>query len=63
MTDDATHIRSCHWAAFQSGTWAKILTIAPSEERDCYVIEFPDGRTDYWPVDDPTAEYEFKGAA
>jgi hypothetical protein len=57
---EATYIRSNHWAAYHSGEWARILTVAPSPERDCYVIEFPNGDTDYWPVEDPTAEYEFK---
>jgi hypothetical protein len=28
--------------------------------RDCYVVEFPDGKTDFWVVDDPAAEYEFR---
>lgn len=58
---EATHIRANHWAAFRSGKWAKILTIAPDAgDRSCYVIEFPDGATDFWVVDDPAAEYEFR---
>lgn len=58
-----THIRSTHQAAFRSGEWARILTVAPAPEKgDCYVVEFPDGRCDWWVVDDPAAGYEFREA-
>lgn len=58
-TIDPTYIRSMHHHAFRSGEWAEILTVAPSPEGDCYVVRFPDGRTDYWVVNDPVAQYEF----
>ena len=54
-----SHIRHTHWAGFRSGQWAEILTIAPAENRDCYVVRFPDGTTDFWVRDDPDDPYEF----
>jgi hypothetical protein len=56
-------IRSNHWARFRSGKWAEILTTVPAPDKtDCYMVRFPDGATDYWPVNDPVAEYEFSAA-
>lgn len=52
-------IRSTHPDAFRSGQWAEVRTVAPGTDRDCYVVEFPDGATDYWVVDDSAAGYEF----
>lgn len=54
-------IRGTHWAQFRSGEWAVILTTAPSPEdgRDCYIVRFPDGKTDWWVVNDPSDPYEF----
>lgn len=37
--DEAAWIRSNHPYAFRSGEWARVLMVAPSEERDCYVVE------------------------
>jgi hypothetical protein len=57
---DAVYIRGLHWAHFRSGEWAELLTIAPDPEgRDCYVVRFPDGVTDFWVVGDPENTYEF----
>lgn len=53
-------IRGTHRWCFRSGEWAEILTTAPDPEgKDCYVVRFPDGKTDWWVVDDPLAGYEF----
>lgn len=52
-------IRSTHPGAFRSGQWAEVRTIAPGVGRDCYIVEFPDGKTDYWVVGDVAAGYEF----
>lgn len=53
-------IRSMHPYAFRSGKWAEVLTVAPSpDDRDCFIVRFPDGVTDYWVVNDPLGEYEF----
>ena len=60
--DTAKLIRATHPYGFRSGEWAEILTIAPDPEgRDCYVVRFSDGFTDYWPVNDPSDPYEFRG--
>lgn len=58
MTTPA-YIRSTHPYGYRSGEWAEILTVAPSPERDCYVVRFLDGATDFWPVNDPSDAYEF----
>lgn len=54
-------IRGTHHHQFRSGEWAEILTIAPSPEdgKDCYVIRFADGKTDWWLVSDASDPYEF----
>ncbi len=56
---EPTRIRSMHPSAFRSGEWARLLTKTGSDEGDCWVVEFPDGKTDFWVVDDPVGEYEF----
>lgn len=52
-------IRTMHPNGFRSGQWATLLSIAPAEDRDCYLVQFPDGATDFWVVDDPDGKYEF----
>lgn len=60
MIADAKYIRGTHPAQFRCGEWAEILTTAPSPEgKDCYVVRFPDGKTDWWVVSDPWDPYEF----
>ncbi len=55
-----TLIRHTHRYGFRCGEWAELLTTAPDPEgRDCYVVRFPDGVTDFWVVDDPCEPYEF----
>jgi hypothetical protein len=53
------HIRGTHPYMFRSGEWARLLTTVESHGRDCYLVEFPDGATDWWPVGDEEAGYEF----
>lgn len=55
-------IRSLHPYSFRSGEWAKLVCVVPGEDRDCYLVEFPDGVTDFWPVVDPANTYEFRPA-
>jgi hypothetical protein len=58
-----THIRGTHPYTFRTGEWAEILTTAPDPEgKDCYVVRFLDGTTDYWRVRDPAEPYEFRTA-
>jgi hypothetical protein len=52
-------IRATHPYSYRSGQWAELLTTAPGTDRDCYVVQFPDGATDFWVVDDQHAGYEF----
>lgn len=55
-----TWIRGTHPFQFRSGEWAELLTTAPSPDgKDCYVVRFRDGATDYWRVDDSVERYEF----
>lgn len=56
---EPTHIRTMRRYGFRSGEWASILTTVPGPERDCFVVRFPDGATDFWVKDDPDGEYEF----
>lgn len=57
-------IRSRHPYAFRWGQWGQIMAVIEARGRPCYAIEW-DITTDtlpahdFWPVDDPTANYEF----
>lgn len=53
-------IRATHHYGFRSGEWANLVCIVPGEEKDCYLVEFPDGVTDFWPVNGPSDPYEFR---
>lgn len=58
-------IRSCHRYAYKSGQWATIVGITEicvheNERRGCYQLEWPDGATDDWAIEDPAASYEFR---
>ena len=57
-------IRSTHRAAFRRGRWAKVdavVMMIPEGlgERPCYRVIYSDGETDFLPVYDPEAAYEF----
>lgn len=52
-------IRATHPYAYRSGEWAENAMIVTARGQDCYLVSFPDGRTDLWPVEDPVAGYEF----
>ena len=54
-------IRATHHYGFRSGQWARILSTVPAPNgRDCYLVQFPDGVTDWWLVNDPSDPYEFR---
>ena len=59
-----TLIRAMHRYAFRSGEWATLKGLASlpvregEPDRDCYLVEFDDGVTDFWPVDDADHGYE-----
>ena len=59
-----TLIRGTHPYHFRSGEWARLLTVveAPDPARDCYVVQFGDGVTDFWVVEDDAARYELRKA-
>jgi hypothetical protein len=59
-----TMIRGTHPDHFRSGEWAEIVGVGLFERthRICYVVVFPDGETDEWPVIDFTAGYELAPA-
>lgn len=56
-------IRSAHPWAYHSGEWANVTGIVTlkvlGEERECYELKWSNGDTDEWPVNDPSAKYEF----
>jgi hypothetical protein len=59
-----SRIRKTHRYGFRSGQWAVLRGTAslpgfPEGDRDCYLVEFDDGVTDFWPVRDVDAGYEF----
>ena len=61
----STLIRATCPGAFRSGQWARLSGTAalpgfPEGDRDCYLVEFPDGVTDFWPVQDWMRGYEFR---
>lgn len=66
MGDPPTaQIRSRHSLAFHSGEWGTIegvtfITPPNLSPRACYVVRFDNGDRNYWPVNDDTAEYEFR---
>lgn len=57
-------IRGTHPYVFRSGKWAELVCTMddPGKDRRCYLVRFPDGVTDWWPVEDEAAGYEFREA-
>ena len=55
------NIRTMDPYGFRSGQWGHIeyITAADENGRRCYVVRFPDGVEDLWPVDS-AAQYEFE---
>ena len=54
------NIRALNPAAFRSGEWAEVYGMAWSNGRPCFLVRFVDQATDYWPIYDPAAGYEFR---
>jgi hypothetical protein len=52
-------VRHTHPNGFRSGEWAELKDFVLGEGRSCYLVEFPDGVTDLWAVNDPDEPYEF----
>jgi hypothetical protein len=56
-------IRGTHPYVFRSGRWARLVGTVddPETGRRCYSVMFADGATDWWPVQDAAAGYQFCG--
>lgn len=56
-------IRATHVDGFRFGEWAiaqyMVMVRVDGKERLCRYVEFPDGVTDLWVVEDPWDPYEF----
>lgn len=59
---DVTEIRHTHPNGFRSGEWAIVRDFVSVNGRECYLVEFPDGVTDSWVVEDIDDPYEFRSA-
>jgi hypothetical protein len=57
------YVRGTHPAHYRAGEWAEIVATLEheivGEMRSCWLVKFPDGKTDFWVVDDAMAGYEF----
>lgn len=53
-------VRQTHPYGFRSGQWARALTTVESFGRPCWLVEFPDGAQDWWPIEDANAGYEVR---
>lgn len=58
-----TRIRTMHPYGFRCGEWATLLCTVPGPDRDCHLVRFDDGVTDFWVADDPDGRYEFSAEA
>lgn len=54
------HIKSDHPYAYKTGQWATIVDAREGTDRNLWMLIWPDGKTDSWVVDDPTADYKFR---
>lgn len=62
--DDGAQVRATNPYAYRSGEWADLINITDhANGRRCYLVRFPDGASDFWPVDDEDAGYEFREQA
>jgi hypothetical protein len=52
-------IRSNHQYSFRSGEWARIKGVKVLNGRCCFSVEFLDGSTDAWAIEDDAADYQF----
>lgn len=59
-TAELCEVRQTHPYGFRSGEWARVLTTVESYGRPCWLVEFPDGQQDWWPITDPDAGYEVR---
>jgi len=57
--NERSFVRATHPYAYKSGEWGQIVGDVTRQGRLCWLIVWPDGRTDEWVADDPNAGYEF----
>jgi hypothetical protein len=57
-----TSIRTMHPYGYRSGEWATLAGQVQVKGRDCYVVRFDDGASDFWVIGDPDGQYEFSEA-
>lgn len=55
----ATRLRH-HGEGHRPGEWAVLRGLDRVHGRDCYLVEFPDGVTAWWPVASQDDRYEFE---
>jgi hypothetical protein len=57
-------VRTMHRYGFRSGSWALVKAwVEDAAEGPCWLVEFPDGVTDWWRCDDVDGQYEYRSAA
>lgn len=44
---------------FRPGEWAVLRGLDRVRGKDCYLVEFPDGTTSWWPLTGQDEPYEF----
>lgn len=52
-------IRHTHPFGYRCGEWATLVSRLPVRGRDCYLVRFDDGASDFWVAGDPDEPYEF----
>jgi hypothetical protein len=60
MSNELCEVRQTHPYGFRSGEWAHVLTTVTSRGRPCWLVQFPDGATDFWVIADADAGYEVR---
>lgn len=51
-------IRTTHPAGYRCGEWADLVATLPVRGRECFVVRFDDGVTDYWPSSEDRYEFD-----
>ena len=53
-------IRTMHQYGYRCGEWATLVSRLHVRGRECYLVRFDDGSSDFWVTDDPAGLYEFR---
>ena len=57
MADLPRRIRNSNDQTHQG--YSDLVAIVEAYGQPCYLVRFDDGKTDVWPIRDPTASYHF----